>query len=33
MNLNGLRYGLADTAVRRQLMLEFERAGRELEIP
>jgi aminodeoxyfutalosine deaminase len=30
MNLNGLRYGLADTAVRRKLMLEFERAGREL---
>jgi len=30
MNLNGLRYGLADTAIRRKLMLEFARAGREL---
>jgi aminodeoxyfutalosine deaminase len=30
INLNGLRHGLADTAVRRRLMLEFTRAGREL---
>ncbi len=30
MNLNGLRYGLADTAVRRRLMREFEAAGQAL---
>jgi aminodeoxyfutalosine deaminase len=30
INLNGLRYGLADTGLRRRLMLEFEEAGREL---
>jgi len=30
INLNGLRHGLADTAVRRRLMREFEAAGREL---
>jgi adenosine deaminase len=30
MNLNGLRYGLADTAVRRRLIREFERAGEAL---
>lgn len=29
-DLNGLRYGLADTALRRRLMLEFEEKGREL---
>jgi adenosine deaminase len=28
MNLNGLRYGLAETPVRRRLMREFEEAGR-----
>jgi adenosine deaminase len=27
LNLNGLRYGLAETAVRRRLLLEFERAA------
>jgi adenosine deaminase len=27
INLNGLRYGLAETAVRRRLMREFEAAG------
>ena len=27
MNLNGLRYGLAETAVRRRLLLEFERTA------
>jgi aminodeoxyfutalosine deaminase len=32
MNLNGLRYGLADLALRRRLMLEFEEAGRALGI-
>jgi aminodeoxyfutalosine deaminase len=32
MNLNGLRYGLADTATRRKLMLEFEQAGRALAL-
>jgi aminodeoxyfutalosine deaminase len=30
MNLNGLRFGLADTGLRRRLMLEFEEAGGEL---
>jgi aminodeoxyfutalosine deaminase len=30
INLNGLRYGLADVAVRRRLMQEFERAGAAL---
>ena len=30
MNLNGLRYGLADTGVRRRLLREFEGAGRGL---
>jgi aminodeoxyfutalosine deaminase len=30
INLNGLRHGLADTGLRRRLLLEFERAGREL---
>jgi aminodeoxyfutalosine deaminase len=30
INLNGLRYGLADTAVRRRLMLEFAGEGRAL---
>jgi len=30
MNLNGLRYGLAETAVRRRLMLEFETAARAI---
>jgi adenosine deaminase len=30
MNLNGLRYGLAETAVRRRLMLEFEKAARAI---
>jgi adenosine deaminase len=29
-NLNGLRFGLADTALRRRLTLEFEEAGRAL---
>jgi aminodeoxyfutalosine deaminase len=29
-NLNGLRYGLADVALRRRLMLEFQEAGRKL---
>jgi adenosine deaminase len=28
INLNGLRYGLADTVVRRRLMNEFLEAGR-----
>src|SRR2546425_7983462 len=28
LNLNGLRYGLADTALRRKLLREFETAGR-----
>jgi len=28
LNLNGLRYGLADTGLRRKLLLEFEEAGR-----
>jgi aminodeoxyfutalosine deaminase len=32
MNLNGLRHGLAETAVRRRLLLEFEAAGRSLGI-
>ena len=27
INLNGLRYGLAETGLRRRLMQEFERAG------
>jgi len=30
MNMNGLRYGLAETGVRRRLMREFETAGRAL---
>jgi aminodeoxyfutalosine deaminase len=30
LNLNGLRYGLAETATRRRLMLEFEEAAREV---
>jgi aminodeoxyfutalosine deaminase len=30
INLNGLRYGLAETGLRRQLWLEFARAGHEL---
>ena len=30
MNLNGLRYGLAETGVRRRLLREFEGAGRGL---
>jgi aminodeoxyfutalosine deaminase len=30
LNLNGLRYGLADVALRRRLLLEFEGAGRAL---
>ncbi|HEV8253117.1 MAG TPA: adenosine deaminase [Vicinamibacteria bacterium] len=30
LNLNGLRYGLADTALRRRLMKEFREAGRAL---
>ncbi len=30
INLNGLRHGLADVALRRRLMLEFEREGRAL---
>jgi aminodeoxyfutalosine deaminase len=30
INLNGLRYGLAETGVRRRLMLEFAAAGRAL---
>jgi len=30
MNLNGLRFGLAETGLRRRLLLEFEAAGREL---
>ena len=30
MNLNGLRYGLAETAVRRRLLLEFEHAARTI---
>ena len=30
MNLNGLRYGLADTGLRRRLLREFEEAGRGL---
>jgi adenosine deaminase len=30
INLNGLRHGLADTAVRRRLMREFEAAGKTL---
>lgn len=30
LNLNGLRYGLADTGLRRRLLLEFERAGERL---
>jgi adenosine deaminase len=30
INLNGLRYGLAETATRRRLMLEFEAAGAAL---
>jgi len=32
-NLNGLRFGLADLALRRRLMLEFEEAGRALGLP
>jgi len=30
LNLNGLRFGLAETGVRRKLMREFEEAGRSL---
>jgi hypothetical protein len=30
MNLNGLRYGLADTGLRRRLLREFEDAGTAL---
>jgi adenosine deaminase len=30
LNLNGLRYGLADTGLRRKLLREFEEAGRRL---
>jgi aminodeoxyfutalosine deaminase len=30
LNLNGLRYGLADTSLRRRLLLEFAEAGRAL---
>jgi aminodeoxyfutalosine deaminase len=30
INLNGLRYGLAETAARRRLMREFEAAGAAL---
>ena len=30
INLNGLRYGLAETAARRRLMREFEAAGTAL---
>jgi adenosine deaminase len=30
LNLNGLRYGLADTGLRRKLLVEFEEAGRRL---
>ncbi len=30
MNLNGLRYGLADTGLRRRLLREFEDAGKAL---
>jgi aminodeoxyfutalosine deaminase len=30
LNLNGLRYGLAETGLRRRLLLEFEEAGRAL---
>ena len=30
MNLNGLRHGLAETGLRRRLMLEFESEGRRL---
>jgi adenosine deaminase len=32
LNLNGLRYGLADVALRRRLLQEFEAAGRALGI-
>lgn len=32
INLNGLRYGLAETGVRRRLLQEFEGAGRELGV-
>jgi adenosine deaminase len=30
LNLNGLRYGLAETGLRRRLLKEFEEAGRGL---
>jgi adenosine deaminase len=30
LNLNGLRYGLAETGLRRKLLKEFEEAGRGL---
>jgi adenosine deaminase len=33
LNLNGLRYGLAETGVRRRLMLEFDAAAREAGVP
>ncbi len=32
LNLNGLRFGLAETGLRRRLLTEFEQAGRELGI-
>lgn len=32
LNTNGLRYGLAETGLRRQLLQEFDEAGRELGI-
>ena len=32
LNLNGLRYGLAETGLRRRLMSEFQQAGRHLGI-
>jgi aminodeoxyfutalosine deaminase len=32
LNLNGLRYGLAETGVRRKLLKEFEEAGRALGV-
>ena len=31
LNLNGLRYGLADTSVRRRLLREFQAAAVELD--
>lgn len=32
LNLNGLRYGLADTGLRRRLLVEFEEQGRALGV-